>query len=147
MFDTIELFKYHCISRLFYILDSAEILERWVLLNDVPVIVARTMHEACTGFFKYITLSTIESEIIIEYSILASLDMCISYSLLSLESSIYGSVEKAFNRIDYDKLVEEHRAVWIASTAIQRCWRRAIANPEYAVCRKRLMNEFKNIMN
>jgi hypothetical protein len=50
-----------------------------------------------------------------------------------------------FTRTTYANLRTEMIMANHTACVIQRIWRRAIANPEYLVCRKRLMNEFKKI--
>jgi hypothetical protein len=32
-----------------------------------------------------------------------------------------------------------------AASIIQRCWRRCVSDPSYDICRRRLVNEFKNL--
>ena len=57
-----------------------------------------------------------------------------------VENTINVMVKTSYESLKHKMLIANHYA-----HVIQRNWRRAIANPAYVMCRKRLMNEFKKI--
>jgi hypothetical protein len=57
-----------------------------------------------------------------------------------VENTINVMVKTSYESLKHKMLMANHYA-----HVIQRNWRRAISDPGYLVCRKRLMNEFKKI--
>ena len=45
----------------------------------------------------------------------------------------------------YENLIKVYKDIWHHAEYIQIRWKRAISDPRYALCRKRLLREFKNI--
>jgi hypothetical protein len=61
-------------------------------------------------------------------------------------------VDESFNRLEPDSspslledLYAEYKISWNATEKIQIVWRRAISNPAYALCLKRLQSEYKEL--
>lgn len=61
-------------------------------------------------------------------------------------------VDEPFNRLEpnshpslLDDLYTEYKTLWNAAEKIQIQWRRAISDPSYALCKKRLLGEFNQL--
>ena len=70
------------------------------------------------------------------------------YTLLS--NDIYRCIHLCVNNMNselYYKLCHENTALIASATLIQNRWREVIANPNYKVCKNRLLREFNEMCN
>lgn len=61
-------------------------------------------------------------------------------------------IDESFNRLEpdsapslLDDLYAEYKTVWNAAEKIQILWRRAISDPSYRLCQKRLQSEYRQL--
>lgn len=82
-----------------------------------------------------------------------NLDLPWIFEWVSLNKTVtYRDVEKFSDRNwDYSvvpcKTVGDCLLEWVSASKIKRAWRIAITNPEYTLCKKRLLREFKSLSN
>lgn len=128
-------------------------IEQWFELEDVPVDVPLKIQELCRGIFPIRTRSVEIIELILENSIISSIQAQIMFVNFDFDMDliISNSVYECFYRIEkspvFQKLIDEYRVMWYASKKIQFCWKRCISNPDYFMCRRRLIREFKDMSN
>lgn len=120
--------------------------EIWYLLG---------MKDDCKFPIKTPTLNIIMH--VIDHSLCAQLNLISTLMTddlrndMNLVKGMYRKcVEESFNRLEpesipslLDDLYQEYKILWNAAEKIQIFWRKAISNPNYHLCRKRLHNEYK----
>jgi len=128
-------------------------IEQWFELEDVPVDVPLKIQELCRGIFPVKTRTVETLELILENSIISSIQAQIMFVNFEFDMDliISNSVYECFFRIEkssiFQKLIDEYHIMWYATKKIQFCWKRCISNPNYFICRRRLIREFKDMVN
>jgi len=105
----------------------------------------------CKGIFPFKTKSVLKLDLILEHSILNSIQSQIVFFLdeynidLIISSAVYESFGIIMQAPIFKKMMDEQAVIWYAAKKIQFCWRRCISNPSYFVCRRRLLREFNDM--
>ena len=121
--------------------------EYWSELCEIPLEMEEKIKWLCKEVIP-IKNKTVELvDTILEHSIISSIHVQVVYLNIPFVSCISNSVAACFDRIKYtpifSQMVDEYRIMWMASRRIQGCWRRCISNPNYFMCKRRLIREFK----
>ena len=123
-------------------------IEQWFELEDVPEDVPEKLKKMCSEIFCIKTETVKMLELILEHSIISSIQAQIMFNLdmdLIISTSIYEVFRRLKKTFIFEKVVDEYRIAWYAAKKIQFCWKRCISNPNYFICKKRLLDEFKNM--
>lgn len=123
-------------------------IEQWLELEDVPKDVPEKIKIMCGAIFPVKTKTVETLELILEYSLISSIQaqiMFVNFDF-SMDLIISNSVYEVFHRLEaspiFQTILNEYRIMWYASKKIQFCWRRCISNPNFFICRRRLLREF-----
>jgi hypothetical protein len=119
--------------------------EQWVELAEIPSDVEKVLQKLCRDIFPIKTKSVEYIELILEHSIVASINSQLLFLTTHFQFCVSNAVYSCFNRIHsspvFKNLIEEYRIIWMSLRRIQFCWRRCIANPTYNMCLNRLLRE------
>jgi hypothetical protein len=127
-------------------------LDQWYELQEPPREVVIKIQELCKVIYPVKTNSAPVLEIILEHSLISSIQAQVMYINYNLDvyEIITNAVYEVFSRIGKSKIfkiVEEEQCIaWYAAKKIQKHWRECISNPNYLVCRKRLLWEFSELV-
>ena len=123
-------------------------VEQWFELESVPEDIPEKLNTWCREIFPVKTRNVETLEIILEYSLISSIQaqiMFVNFDF-SMDLIISNSVYEVFHRLEaspiFQTILNEYRIMWYASKKIQFCWRRCISNPNFFICRRRLLREF-----
>lgn len=98
-----------------------------------------------SGKFKYIMSDNLYTYIrIIETCMINAVDTLSKISNINIKNFIISYVENLNDKLDYieNELEKKLQQIWL----IQRQWRESISNPTYAICRRRLMREYTELI-
>jgi len=119
---------------------------QWVEFAEIPSDIEKVLQKLCRDIFPIKTKSVECIELILEHSLIASINSQLLFLTNHFDFCISNAVYACFNRIHsspiFKKLIEEYRLLWMATKKIQFCWRRCIAHPHYKMCINRLTREF-----
>jgi len=123
--------------------------EQWMELSEIPDKTEKAIQVICKEILPIKTKSVKCIELILEHSIIASINSQLLTILSHFDFCVMNAVYACFSRIHYSpifkQMIEEYRLIWIKVRKIQFCWRRCIANPNYTICKKRLIHEYEEI--
>jgi hypothetical protein len=130
------------IEKILYNSDS----DQWLELYEIPDKTEKAIQVICKEILPIKTKSVKCIELILEHSIIASINSQLLIITSHFDFCVTNAVYSCFNRIHgspiFKQIIEEYRLIWMAIRKIQFCWRRCIANPSYTTCKKRLLREY-----
>jgi len=120
--------------------------EQWVELAEIPSEIEKILQKLCRDVFPIKTKSVECVELILEHALIASINSQLLFLTNNFDFCVSNAVYACFNRIHsspiFKKMINEHRLLWMATRKIQFCWRRCISNPNYTLCKRRIIREF-----
>ena len=119
---------------------------QWLELDEIPSNIELVIQNLCLQIFPFKTISTKLLELILEHSIVSSINSQLIFLTFHFNLYVTNAVYSCFNRLHsspiYKQLIDEYRILWVSAKKIQFCWKRCISNPNYIICKKRLLQEF-----
>jgi len=139
-------------TRLQLYLESEHFKSEWHYWNHNPPYAAAIAINMCIcNSFPFSTTTTSTIELVVESSVMAQLNL-LNRLLYPYPLPTIDIVKEALNRVGYrymdnnslhELLCNEYKRLAHACELIQHAWRQAIACPAYAMCKRRLLNEFQ----
>jgi hypothetical protein len=127
---------------------DTQLAEQWMELDQIPNELAKKIQWLCREVIPIKTKTVEIIDMILEHSIISSIQVQLLV-FVNFEICISNSINTCFNRIRespiFKTLIEEYRVIWMATRKIQWCWRRCISNPEYFMCKRRILREFNEL--